>query len=375
VVVTAELTRTGPSPRRLWGEAFDRSSGDVLDIESAIATAVATAVAGQLQPADRATLARRPTRDPEAYLLYQRARSLFNRGLIGFAERDLRAADAFYDAALERDSNFAAAWAGKAETWAWMADDVVPGSMGYARVRRYAARALALDSTIAAAHAYMAAPLMALDRDWAGAEAAARRAIAVDPRSPTGWMSLALVNWCQGRFGATDSAMARAWSADSMSSAVQLFMAASLGVQRRYAEMRAFADREDAAGMADGAAFTRGSALSFMAPDSALRLDSTNIEYLAHAGRLADAREALRRLRARRDSLLRVGAVLFEAPDNMALRYAAVGDLDQAFFWIGRAIDSHTGGVVTWLKVDPRFDGLRSDPRYPEMLRRLNLNP
>ena len=375
VVVTAELLRAGTQVRRVWGDVFDRRSGDVLDIETAIATAVATAVAGQLQPGDRAMLARRPTRDPEAYLLYQHARALFNRGLVGFEERDLRAADAFYDAALERDSAFAAAWAGKAETWAWLSDAVVPGAMGYARVRRYATRALTLDSTSAVAHAYTVAPLIALDHDWAGAEAAARRAIAMDPRSPTGWMSLALISWCQGRLAVADSIMMRAWFADSMSSAVQLFMASALMVQRRFADMRAFADREDAAGLPDAAAIMRSVALSFTAPDSALLQDPGNIEALARAGRVDEAREALRRLRVRGDSLLRFGLRTYVSPDQMAVSSAAVGDIDQAFYWLGRAIDNNSGAETLWLKVDPRFDALRGDPRYLEALRRLNLQP
>lgn len=373
VVVTAELLRAGLHPERVWGDVFDRRSTDVLDIESAIAVAVAGAVAGQLDPAERTALARRPTRDPEAYLLYQHGRALFSRALAGVFERDLRAADAFFDAALERDSMFAAAWAAKAEIWAWMSDQVVPGTVGYARVRRYATRALALDSTLAAAHAWLAPTYFTLDRNWNEAEAQARRAIALDPNGYPGWLTLAVLEWCQGRIAESDSAMMRAWQADSLSSAVQWLLSTAFTVGRHYTEMRAFAERMEAAGLTDAAADLRITSLSFLAPDSALRFRRGDIEFLARAGRLAEARDSLRAYRARTDSLVRVGAQTLVIPDQMAELYSAVGDLDEAFYWINRAIDAHSGGPVSWLKVYPGFDNLRGDPRYREALRRLNL--
>jgi hypothetical protein len=216
---------------------------------------------------------------------------------------------------------------------------------------------------------------MAIEHDWVAAEAHARRAIRADSNAYAGWITLALVSWCQGRLATADSAMMRAWLVDSLSPAVGLFMSTSLLVQRRYADLLAFAERARAAGLPDIAADMRNQALLFVDPDSGLREFPTDVAYVARAGQIGRAREMLQAQRARADSLLRTGARFYISPDELALAYAEVGDLDEAFDWINRALDSRTGGIILWLKVDPHFDNLRSDPRYLSALRRLNVQP
>ena len=143
--VTAELVRTG-SGTRVWGDVFDRSSADLFAIQAEIAEAVATAIAGQLIPDERARLSARPTRDPEAYDLYLRGQFFLAR----FTEADIHRAIALYSQAITRDSTFAIAFAATAVAWNALADDWLPPLESYPKARVAAERALALDTSATA---------------------------------------------------------------------------------------------------------------------------------------------------------------------------------------------------------------------------------
>jgi hypothetical protein len=154
-LVSGSVQRSGPrlrvnvellqsrTARQIWGYVYDRGQSDLLDVQGEIALAVASAITGQLQPQERATLVARPTTSHEAYELYLRGNASFERRLTtSFAF----AAVQFYERAVRLDSSFAEAWAALAVGNAWLVrvgiDTTLDAVVG-ARVARDRVRQLA----------------------------------------------------------------------------------------------------------------------------------------------------------------------------------------------------------------------------------------
>jgi serine/threonine-protein kinase len=235
--VTVELLRT-PSGDRLWGQQYDRAQTDLLAIQEDIAVAVTATIAGRLLPAERSTLAARPTRNPEAY-------DRFVKGNYYIAQRTARAvkrAIAEYRAAVLLDPSFARALARIAYAyalfldWGWDYPGLLPESL---LAQGFAAADSALRQDSSASDAWMArAYLLALrdTRTPAGATEAFERAISLDPRNGEAYHQYAYVLMGLGQDSAAAESFRRALDLDPERS-ITLY---SLGLvrinQRRYDE-------------------------------------------------------------------------------------------------------------------------------------------
>jgi adenylate cyclase len=380
VVVTVELSQPLARRSRVWGDVIDRSSTDVLDIEAGIADSVASAVAGRLRPEERAEVTRRPTRDARAYDLFQQARAYLRRfATLTYAEADVRSAVAFYRAALERDSTFAAAWTGLAEAWNWLAAKS-PARPALLESRRAAVRAVALDSVAADATAINAWCVALLTYDWAAAEAGLRRATQVAPRSTLPWAYLSSVLEDQGRIDEAIAAADSAWVRDSADAQAHWAVVSPRISGRRWGELAGWEPRlRDVDTIV--AKLTRiFPALQQGRPLEALRasrtlpfLDLTMMALVA-ADSVETARSVLARERAIADARVRDSG-WYDRPDALAVGYALLGEVDEAFRWLERAYDWGNTELLLRLKVYPPFDGLRDDPRYHDLLRRMHLEP
>lgn len=214
--VTVELARAGNGDR-VWGEQYDRADGDVFAIQQDIARGVASAVAGRLLPAERATLAARSTRSNAAY-------DNLLRGDLLLAQRtpaSVRRAIAEYAAATRADAGFAEAWAHMSVAYAvlatrsWTSDGrPIPDSVG-ARAMAMADRAMALDS--ASSDTWMAQGYTRMLRDpkrWSGAEEGFRRAVSLNPRNAEAWHQLGDLLSALGRGSEGAEAYRRALAAE-----------------------------------------------------------------------------------------------------------------------------------------------------------------
>ncbi|MEK6769069.1 MAG: hypothetical protein AABY85_08800 [Gemmatimonadota bacterium] len=247
LLVNVELVRA-TTGEEVWASRFPRRDADVFAVQAEVAESVAVVVGGRLSPVERATLARRPTRDNEAYRLYLYGNTLLKRRT---PEDVQRAIDA-YTEAVERDSGFAAAWAalGSARviyfSWgwntalagdsllvlarvaarravtvdsslaeAWGADAVVSvWERDFGRTQVSCGRALRLDSLLADVY-HMCAGLYGAEYglvDGSRAEALYRRALALDPDLRNSWRLLAWEKRAEGRLaeseGLLDTALA-----------------------------------------------------------------------------------------------------------------------------------------------------------------------
>ena len=211
VRVTAQLVDS-ITGFQLWSDRFDRSFDDAFEIQDDIANAIADALSATMLQARAGT---REVINGASHELYLRGRFALNKR----TERELRAAVKFFAEAVERQPEFALAWAGLADArlvlgvyGAEPPNDVMPAS------REAAERALAIDPSIGEAHATLGTVRALFEWDWDRAEDAFRRATSLSPRDPTVWQRRAMnVLLPRGRFDEARSAIDRARSLDPLS--------------------------------------------------------------------------------------------------------------------------------------------------------------
>jgi TolB-like protein len=365
-----EVFRTA-TRSQVAGDIIDMASADLLTVESDIARQVATAVTGQLLPAERARLERRLTSDPVAYEEYLRGQLLLNSS---FDEPALRGALARFDRAIARDSSFAAAFAGTAAAWVWLADAYVSPREGYGQARIAAARALALDSSQALAYSMLGVAVLTLDRDAREAERFARRAALLNPRGDQAHLVLYWALVAAGRLDEGLEEARRAWQADSLFSANGTNYAEALIQNHRLDSAAALVPRLRAILPPADVAAVEGMLL-------AARGDLRDARHLVswryygglHAGifvRALLAQGDTMAARATVDSMLAARARGYYNPLALAKAYAALGDLDKGIEWLGRAIEERTQFLVH-ARYDDELAPLRADPRYAALERQL----
>ncbi len=362
VRVAAELVRTS-NGLRVWGEVFDRNNPDLMAIESDIAAAVATAIAGRLAPSERSSLTARSTSSPEAYDLYL-------RGLYFWQKRtpaDLERAREAMERATELDSTFALAFADLANVY-----DHLGFIGGHAprevspKARAAALRALQLDSTLPEAHAALAYVQMQYDWDWPAAERSMQQALQLDPRYVEGHRIYAYWLAAEGRGAEGIAEAERALALDPLDHVSNIDLGRVLAYAGRYD--RALAQGEEMLARDSNDAFAHDIV------GMAYRGLGRRAEAVAEFRRAGDSGQAILTSRDR-DALLReIGRLKGATPTpafDIAMNYAVLGDRDQVFEWLDRAYGQRDG-LLMYLQVNPTFDALRSDPRYAALLRKLH---
>lgn len=169
------------SDGHLWTETYDRELSDIFAIQTDVALRIAEALKAELSPGEKTRLKRKPTRNVEAYQLYLQGRHCFMR----LTEAGIQKAIEFYEHAIEKDPEYALAWAELAYCYSELAIGVGGGTMEPAKANRLAreavSRALELDGDLATAHATMGQIRLSNDFDYEGAERDLKRALELDP--------------------------------------------------------------------------------------------------------------------------------------------------------------------------------------------------
>jgi serine/threonine-protein kinase len=363
-----------------WSETYDRSLGDVFQIQSEVAAHVAAAVRKELSHADKDRITARGTADGEAYDLYLRARFLWNRRDVSSVEASI----GFFRQAADRDPRFALAHAGMADAL------VVLGIYGvrapadaYPLARAEAERALAIDPTLGEAIASTACVRAIYDWKWVEAEAAFQRAVAWAPSYATAhqWYAT-MVLTPQRRFAEALSELEHAHELDPESPVV----AASRGIvrfyQREYARARSEIEAVVGAHPHFGLAHyflamcheAEGSAArAASAAAEAVRLSGGSAETLAthgHAlarmGRTAEAEAILGELRARASSR-------YVSPVLIALVLVGMGRTDEALTELECGVEARATELI-WLGVRPTWSELGRSDRFRAVLARVGLS-
>jgi adenylate cyclase len=354
---------------QVWGDVIDRASSDLLTIESDIAREVATAITGQLLPEERLRLSRPVTSDPVAYEEYLRGLRALNNS----HDEALRGALVHFDRAIERDSGFAAAYAGQAVAWVVLADAYVPPRDGFERARDAARQAIARDSTQAIAYAVLAQAVLALDLDAREAERLARRSVTLDPHGAFPRWSLSFALYAAGRVEESIGEAGRAWQSDSLGG--YGFWYAKVLVRGHHFDsatallprFRAIMSPSEVDPIEGLLLATRG---DLRAAEHLLSWRFYGGEVAVMYVRALLARGDTLAARATIDSMLAARTPDYYNPVALAGGFAALGDIDRGMEWLQRAFEERTSWVF-WVRLDDELAPLRADPRYAALDRQL----
>lgn len=372
--VTARLVY-GPTDSQVWSKSYQRDLQNVLVLQADVANTIVHEIDITLTPQEQARLTKTPSANSAANDAYLKGRYLLQQG----TEDRMREAKAYFEQAVSLDSNYAPAYAGLADYY-WQTNEVSP-RVAMPKAKEFALKALALDDSLADAHATLATIKFYGDWDWIGADTEYRRAIELGP-------SYAEVHRVYSDFlsemGRHDQALSEIRTAQELD---PLSTSTSLEVGWAYYYARQF-DRaieqcrkvldldphsmsaRDCVGSAQLGAAAYDQAVSEFrnlataSGDDPLRLASLGSAY-AISGKRAQAERIIAELNGA-SKIHYVPAYLWTTI------YAALGEKDRAFRWLQKAYDEHDAYLVR-LKVDPAMDPLRSDPRFQDLLRRMKL--
>jgi TolB-like protein/Flp pilus assembly protein TadD/predicted Ser/Thr protein kinase len=378
VRITVQLVDVA-SDRSLWAKSYERGLTDILALQSEVAHAIADEIRIQVTPDEQARLRSKRAVNPAAHVAYLQGSFLWNR----FTGESVKEAIARYEEALAIDPNYAAAYAGLADSYIMLANHhILPPREGYSLGRKAAERGLSLDESLAELHTSLGWIHRLFDWDWPAAERESLRAVQLNPGYAFGRSRYALLLSGMGRHEEAIAEAQRAHELDPLNLVTYTVVGDTLFYARRFdrsvtsyrkcleldptfgAAHTDLARSLEQVGRADEAIeeFVRGTT----GPDGLPRPSSGLAILYARAGRHDDARATLEAVQA-------LAQKQFVSPYGIASYYAVIGDNDRALDWLEKAY-SERDGTLVWLKVHPRLDGLRGEPRFRELLARMRLD-
>jgi TolB-like protein/Tfp pilus assembly protein PilF len=383
VRVTVQLINAA-SDAHLWGETYDRSLTDVFAAESDIARAIADTLRAKLTGSEQNALTARPTENPEAHQLYLRGRYFWNKR----TGADFKKAIGYFNQAIEKDPNYALAYAGLADAYVLLsayAEASPKNSLPQAKAA--AAKALELDSTLGEAHASLAQALLAYDLNFAEATREFRWAIELNPNYATAhhWYGESVL----GPLGKFEEAIAearRALELDPLSVIINADFGSALTNARRYAQ--AIEQLRKTVEMDPGfyyAHWTLGNALELKGFNEeavaeykkaiALNDDPLPRALLGHLyakiGRKDEALAILKQLRELRES----SKERYVSPYNLALIHLGLGQKNEAIQLLEETYEERDGYNIVFIKVEVLLDPLRGDPRFEALVQKVFAGP
>ncbi len=383
VRITAELIQVGDQTQ-LWAESYERDLEGILAVQSEVAREVADALALELLPAEQARLTSVRAVDPEAYDAYLKGTYHWQK----LTPENLDTAERYFELALEKDPSFAPAYEGLAWVWSGrqQGGTVAPDEAG-PRAKAAALRAIDLDDESAGAHEALAVVRTWTDWDWAGAEVEWRRSLELEPNRANAHAFYAHFLATIRRIQEAVTHSERAIELDPFNALFHGLYAIVLDFDRRYDDALVAARNALSMDPNEGIA---NSALQYAYLGKGMR-----DEQLAHQreritrdpGRVAaferglaeggyeGAQRAIADLLAARyeqsGGVPQHGAVRIYLPKAIALRYLDAGDHDRAIDWLERAYQDRDPNLP--YVVMPIWAPLRPDPRFHDLLRRMDL--
>lgn len=370
--VTVRLLRVADG-RQLWTESFDQDFTTIFAVQDAIAARVAQAIstrwAGKLSARGVAY-----TQDPEAYALYASGRFAWARQ----TGASLTQAIGFFEQAIARDPNYALAYASLADTYALLGvlgvrapRDVFP------QAERAVAKALSIDPDLAAAHA-AAGHIMVYDFNWDHAAREYQRALQLDPSLAIAYHRRGLLYAMQGDIDRALASNERAkqleplWLAPKGATGNYLYYARRydesikvveqvLALDERADNARAFLIRDLIVTGDYDRAIVEYDKRPLQMPGS----NAHRAQALALSGRRAEALAELERV-------LKLSKQRYIPAYDIALIYASLGDIDNAFLWLEHAMEDRST-MLSFLAQDPMLDALHADPRFAALVQRIGI--
>jgi eukaryotic-like serine/threonine-protein kinase len=376
VRVTARLVPAS-SEKPLWGEQYDRDLRDILTVQAEVTQAIAGEIELKLSPEEKTRLASARPVNPEAYEAYLKGRSYwFQISKPGYEE-----AERYFHLALEKDPNYALAYSGLADVWLMRTDTgyLAPSEV-LDKAKAYALKALELDPSLAEPHVSLANISLDLDHDWAAAEGHFKRAIQVNPSSAIAHFMYADVLISLHRNAEWDIEIHKCLALDPMYYFWRTFYGWHLIYLGRYDEAI-----ENLQNVLSSNPNFSSAHLGLWGAYFKKHMDKEAYAEAARFFEVLNDHEAVDALHAGfasagyREAMKRAGDVLAARSQHthvpgirIARLYAHAGQNDLALAWLKTAVDAKET-PTSHLAVAWDWDALRPDPRFQDLLRRLNL--
>jgi len=374
LAITLELVKASDN-QHIWGARYDRKLSDLVALPGDISQAVTESLRLKLSGEEKQRLAKRQTNNPEVYQAY--LRGAYHSA--SFAPGGFEKAIEYFDRAIAIEPNYAAAYAGLAHAYAELPFTDVPPQDAVLKARSAAKRALELDETIGEAHRSLSTINLNYDWDWQAAERECRRAIELNPGDALNHQYYGWYLGLMGRFDESLVVLRRAEILDPLSPNISFAIGITYYWSGQYdraiEECRKATEFNQNVGglirLCLGEAYLKQRKF----PEAIAEIQkagqfgvmqSATLGYAyAVSGNQAEAKKVLGQLQA-------LSTQMYVPPFNIAVIYAGLGDKDQAFAWLEKAYTERSVWMPS-LKIDPKFDNLRSDPRFADLMRRIGL--
>jgi len=367
-----------PRDQHLWAEEYQRYVRDVLSLQREVARNVAEQVRVTLTPNEQNRLSTAGAVDPGAYEAYLRGRSFWNQR----SQASLLKAIDQFNKATETEPGYAPAYSGLADCYTTLGYlSYLDPLDAFPRARDAATKALELDPSLAEAHTSLAYYNFYHAWNWPEAENEFKKAIELNPNYATAhdWYSYYLM--AMGRLDAAFKEVSRAHELDPLSVTISTDSGFNHYYQQNYdaaiSQLRAtlaVSPKFPLAHLWLGRAYQQKKMYpeaidEFNKTDDALPGWVVTIAGMGHAygewGHQVEAKQVLVRLN-------QMAREKYVTPYGVALVYAGLGDKDQAFAALNKAVAGRSHWLV-WLNRDPRWDRIRSDPRFEDIRKRVGL--
>ena len=362
----------------LWGDKYNGTMDQIFEFQENVASRIVKALKVRLTPDEKRNLKRRPTQNTEAYQLYLKGRFFWNKR----SREGLQKAIEYFNEAIGLDERYALAWAGIADSYNLLTE-YGPASRKelYARARSAVEKALEFDDRLAEAHTSLAFLIMLNELDWPASEKEFKLAIKLKPNYATAhhWYSQWLM--FNGRMAEAIHEISRAVELDPFSPAIHKDKGLTLYYARDYDGAIEYAKKALELDSSIASAH-RLLSLSFQGKKMFTEAIKENQRWGEQAGTEVEASIALAQSYAaagkKVEALAQMEVVKSEklSGGNMlrgvALVYATLGENDLAFEWLDKSYEAKAESLCT-LKVDPKVDAIRNDPRFASLLKKVGL--
>lgn len=364
------------SQEHLWSDDYDRDIKDIFAIQTDVAQRVARALEIQLIGDEKRLVENEATKNLDAYDLYLKGRYFLGKR----TEEGLSKAIAYFQQATARDATYALAYAGTSDAYMVLALlEFLPPHEAFPKAKAAAARAIEIDPSMAEAHASLGVVKFQYDWDWAGAELEFKETLRLNPNYGNGHHYYADFLKALGRFDEALGEIRKAQQLDPLSLAINTGVGHVLYLSRRYDEAidqyRKTLELDPnylQARLWFGRPFLQKEMFeeSIRELEAAVELSGGSTiatAMLGHARAASGNRtEALRML----DELMKRSKRQYVPSYWIGMIYVGLGDLDQAFAWFSKACEERSSWLA-WMNVEPRFDVLRRDSRFPLLLKKM----
>jgi TolB-like protein/DNA-binding winged helix-turn-helix (wHTH) protein/tetratricopeptide (TPR) repeat protein len=378
VRVTIQLV-DARSDKHLWAETYERDMQDIFALQSDIAEAVSTQIASTLGLQANSNLKRRPV-PPEAYEAYLKGRYYLNKR----KPDDLKKSQICFQEAIEKDPTYASAYAGLADSYQVLGSwegGILPPQEAFPKAIAAYKKALEIDSTLADAHSSLGYAQLYYHWDWAGAEKEFKRAIELNPNSETAhhWYSHYLLS--MGRTEESLSESKRGIQLAPFDPLLNVHLVwhytfsrqYSLSVQQSHTVLTMDLPPYGAYLFGGWALEQQGryrEAIDWFRKACASSGEISHATAaLGHAYGVSGDVTAANRVLAQ---LKQLSKHRYVPAYDIAMVYLGLGEKKQAYDWLENGFRERSAWMV-YLNMDPRLNGLRSDPKFIELVRRVGL--